>query len=417
MRGNVYMNLDNLVDSKTRSLRDRLENFGIRVAKSIGAKIRNRYGYTVEVMESYSIRRINDWLSTVDPNYNSRSISDNKLLSDTSFVLSIDVNTFIYVVAGNPLANEAAKMMMDMYRSRDSDEAKQNNYIKLFIYGKHAKKYLTKLKEEIISNKRLSDELVIYNVSANKTEKDQDSFQSIITSLNPRKLDTLFYDNNIKEEIVEHIDAFFRNKSVYESRNINFKTSILLYGEPGTGKSSLANALCDKYDLNMVLVDMNSFDKLDLNILNSCINGDDKTYIVVLEDIDTVFALNRDEEGEGIADKDDKKVINKLLQFMDSNNSPSNVIFIATTNHVDRLDKAITRRGRIDKQVYVGPIGKHIARQMCKSFGLTDDHIQHILDNHKDDETINQSTLQGEILDELKLTLSENEDKYNGMEE
>ena len=38
---------------------------------------------------------------------------------------------------------------------------------------------------------------------------------------------------------------------------------------------------------------------------------------------------------------------------MDSNTSPTDVIFIATTNHIERLDKAITREGRFDLKINV----------------------------------------------------------------
>ena len=73
---------------------------------------------------------------------------------------------------------------------------------------------------------------------------------------------------------------------------------------------------------------MGSFDRLDLNTLTSCINCDTSKFIILLEDIDCLYNLDRNSDG---IDKDDKKVINKMLQFLDSNNSPRDVIFIATT--------------------------------------------------------------------------------------
>ena len=163
----------------------------------------------------------------------------------------------------------------------------------------------------------------------------------------------------------------------------------------------------------MLLIDLNTFDKLDINMLTKCINGDDKTYLVLIEDIDTVFNVNRQQE---TLEKDDKKVVNKMLQFLDSNSSPNNVIFICTTNHIDKLDEAILRKGRIDKNIYVGPISKETAVTMCKSFDISDESIERILTKFPDsitlengsesNYTVNQSTLQAEILDQIKADLA-----------
>ncbi len=399
-RGVDFDLVDSFIDDKTYSIKSRVFDYGLRAVKSFGNKVKSRYGFNLEIQETYSLQKFNEWLKQIDPKYNNRPLADNGLLYDTSFAINLDTNTFMACIVGNPLVEDNIRYMINYYET-SSNEARKNNYIKIVIFGKYAKKYMIKIRDQIISTKRDTNDLVIYNVSNNKSSsKNQESFQSIITTLKPRNIDTLFYADHVKSDIIEHIDAFFNNKQLYEQRNIKFKTSILLYGEPGTGKSSLANAICVKYNLNMVLIDMNTFDKLDTNILTSCIDGDEKTYVVVLEDIDTVFALDRGEDKEEKIDKDDKKVINKLLQFLDSNNSPSNVIFIATTNHLERLDSALTRKGRIDKQVYIGPINKKVAAEMCRSFDLPDENVESILSKHGD--TINQSSLQGEILDELK---------------
>lgn len=395
-----FQSIDRFVDNNISSTKQYVEKTILNVIDSLKIKIKSRYGFTVEITNAFAIKRFNDWLAGgIDKKYSKRPISDNKLLADTSFAINVDENTFIFCIVGNSIFSDTKIKAMNINR-RDDNDTDSSNFIKLFIYGLHAKKYFKYIKEEILTQS--IKDLVIYNISSNGTDKyRQESFQSIISALNPRDINTLFYDDGVKEEIINHIDSFFANKNIYEKRNINFKTSILLYGEPGTGKSSLANALCQKYNLNMVLVDMNTFDTLDVTTLTKCLDGDDNTYIVVLEDIDTIFSLNRkDENNDTKLEKDDKKVINKLLQFLDSNNSPSNVIFIATTNHPEKLDAALTRKGRIDKRVYVGPINKNIARSMCKSFDLDDEKIDKILSKYEN--TINQSSLQGDILDALK---------------
>lgn len=352
-----------------------------------------------------SIEKFLDFLSEKDKKFIEHS-SSIRFNSDTFFIVSLDTNTFMAVLVGNPLMSYNEKYLFENISVSDKDNVEINCKIKITIFGRYADKYLSIIQQKTAF--KSNNQLVIYNVSSYSKDNNSETFQSVINDLHERSLDTLFYSNNIKEDIVSHIDSFFENKKVYEERNINFKTGILLYGEPGTGKSSLANAIASKYKLNVVLVDMNTFATLDVGTLTSCINGDDKTYVVLIEDIDTIFNVNRAEEET--VDKDDKKIINKLLQFLDSNSSPSNVIFIATTNYPQRLDEAITRAGRFDKKLYVGALNKEEALKMCKSFEdkdsgmlFSDEDIDLMLENCKNDKNLyNPSSLQAEILSKIK---------------
>lgn len=56
--------------------------------------------------------------------------------------------------------------------------------------------------------------------------------------------------------------------------------------------------------------------------------------------------------------------IKQLLQFLDSSQSPNNVIFIATTNYIDRLDHALVRKGRFDLKIELDDFNKDTARKM-----------------------------------------------------
>lgn len=392
--------LATLVKNEANQVKSISFNLAKRILKFIKVKALRRYGYSIEISDSYRIKAINDLIRSFDKDFNKRNISDNGLLSDTTAFYIVDENTIMHIIAGDPLSDQSIKNLLDASSrdNRDEDNVKNSNRLRVSIYGRYAKKWFNKIKD--ITGKKVSSNLHIFNISSNADEKGKESFQSIISDMKPRDIDTLFYEEGIKESVIKHIDGFFNSKKLYEDKNINYKTSILLYGPPGTGKSSLANALCAKYGLDMVLIDMNTFDKLDVNILTQCINGDDNTYLVLLEDIDTIFNIDRESNN---IEKDDKKVINKLLQFLDSNSSPNNVIFIYTTNYINKLDEALLRKGRVDKSVYIGPIDKSRARLMCESFDITEENINDIMNNYPDGSLVNQSTLQSEILDKIKI--------------
>jgi SpoVK/Ycf46/Vps4 family AAA+-type ATPase len=221
--------------------------------------------------------------------------------------------------------------------------------------------------------------------------------------MQPREFDTLYFSNREIEKIVSFLDKFKNNEDFYNNKHIKYKTGILLYGKPGTGKTSLSNAIANYYNRSILNIDISNFDKIDLSYITQAINVDKQNYIVLLEDIDTLF-LNRNSDD---LNKEENSIVNRLLQFLDSNTSPNNVIFIATTNHIDRLDEALLRHGRFDLKVEVDEIDEKTAYTFGRDFTLDDNSIAEILDKYiedtgRTDGLYNQSAMQAYILNKLE---------------
>lgn len=344
---------------------------------------KNKFGVEINI-RPYEESNFLIWLKRYDKNYKNHISNPQELFKskiDKSRIFSINDKNFYIKIDKATFAHITVKPLNDGMKD-----------FKIFIFGKYCYKHF-KILVKVLQQKS-SNTKYIYKVSA-RDGKDGNSMVVNSMDLDSRNINTLFFDTDVKTTISDHIDSFFTNINIYHERNLTFKTGVLLYGEPGTGKSSLVKALATKYNLDVVSVDMNTFDNLNVDELVQVLNNDTETYIVLLEDIDTLIKSREDN-----IDKDDSKNINKLLQFLDSNTSPDSVIFIATTNHIDKLDSALTRDGRFDIKVKVSPLNikSNKIKDMCKSFNLSDDIIEEIYDSIKDRTHINQSELQNIIL-------------------
>lgn len=339
-------------------------------------------------------KKILNWIRSIDKNFSKHSEkrykSYNELCSG-EYLLKIHNDTYVFIRYGRS-CEKMYTMNENLISSCNINSSPFNMYMyffgkKSFVYHKYINDIVFNVGEE---------SRILYKVAAD-ANYDRDSFRSIASAMKNRQMETLFFNDGIIKSITDHIDKYLDSEDIYLKRGLNHKTGILLYGDPGTGKSSLCNAIASKYGMDMILIDMTTFSKLDTNSLTDSINADDNKYVVVLEDIDCIF-LNRESKD---VDRDDKKIINKLLQFLDSNSSPSNVIFIATTNHVELLDSALQRSGRFDLKLEIGGINRHIATNMCKSFGLSNQVTEEIL-NGIESFPVNQSYLQELILNNLE---------------
>lgn len=347
------------------------------------------------------------FIKKYDKNFNNHTVEaheGDRLIMNKQFILHIDNRTFMYITTGNKLPGTEERFLMN---SQISDKD-----LYLYVCGLKANKYIKdieKITHDIYNNK----EIGIFSIDASqggygqRGDEARESLDVVYQTMQPRNMDTLFFSHGEKDAVISHIERFNDTKEFYTQKQLLYKTGILLHGEPGTGKSSLVKAMASTYNRSIVNVNISNLAHIDLAKLTQAINVDEnREYIILLEDIDTLF-LNR----EGQTDKEANKVINKMLQFLDSNTSPTNVIFVGTTNHLDRLDKALLREGRFDLKVECLPLTDRGAIEFAVSFSLSEEVakriVEEIHEQFPDAIGINQSLMQARILANLEGKTSE----------
>ena len=388
--------MNETLNNATTNILNQVKDYAV---KRTLTHLKNEFGVMLKLnFDDKAYNRFLHWLKKYDKNFKSHVSPANIFgtvkiyrLKDCDFIINCGYHTYARIYTQTAIKNSLNKV--DIFNDYRIDD----NAIFMYIFGKECYKVAKEIKR--IDNER---NLGCYKISTPKYKRDDENSQPDIyfEELKGRTKESIFLNDHIKETIMNHIDSFLANRSIYEKRNLLYKTGILLYGEPGTGKSSLANMIATEYNSDMALINMSEFAGINTDFLATTLNADDKFYVVVLEDIDCVIGDREDEN----QDLENKKNVNKLLQFLDSTSSPSNVVFVATTNHIEKLDEAIKRDGRFDLIVNITNIDKSAATKMCNSFGLTDgDIIDNILKDNMIDGKINPAKLQNLILQEMHV--------------
>lgn len=175
----------------------------------------------------------------------------------------------------------------------------------------------------------------------------------------PANFGTLAMDEEIKKTIIDDLDRFLKRKEFYRKVGKAWKRGYLLFGPPGTGKSSLIAAMAnylnfDVYDLELTDLRSNS----DLRrLLISTANRS----ILVVEDIDASIDLSDRRKSPKQfppifhQSQRPKITLSGLLNFMDGlwSSCGDERIIIFTTNHKEKLDPALLRPGRMDVHIHM----------------------------------------------------------------
>jgi hypothetical protein len=179
--------------------------------------------------------------------------------------------------------------------------------------------------------------------------------------IQPRSRDSVVLKEGQMDRILGYLDNFLSNKEAYAKADIPFRTGILLYGEPGSGKSSTALAIANELKMNVYIVSLTSLSSDES--LADCFGAIPPNSIVILEDIDIVSAVkDRDD------DDDNGVTMTGMLNVLDGFQSPPGVITIMTTNRLDVLDDAIIRPGRVDLMENLDCLDSFQLRGLCEYF-------------------------------------------------
>jgi chaperone BCS1 len=186
-----------------------------------------------------------------------------------------------------------------------------------------------------------------------------------------RPLRSIILDPGVKDLLLEDARDFLASKQWYADRGIPHRRGYLLYGKPGSGKTSLIQAIAGELGLHVYIISL-SRAGLDDTTLSSAIGDLPGRCIALMEDIDAAFhrGITREQEEEAPADDESgeasgpsdkpsapkgppasRVTLSGLLNALDGVGAQEGRILFATTNRYTALDDALIRPGRLDLHV------------------------------------------------------------------
>jgi SpoVK/Ycf46/Vps4 family AAA+-type ATPase len=158
-----------------------------------------------------------------------------------------------------------------------------------------------------------------------------------VGSVMKRKIENVYLPKEEKERIMKDIERFMsvEVKRKYKELGINHTRTYMLYGLPGTGKTTLIKAIASEMDKRLALIPMDR-EMTDMQ-LRRAFKKTPKNSIIVIEDIDCLF------EGRQQNTNTTGVTFSGFLNVLDGVCSEDFVCFI-TTNKLKELDDALKRR-------------------------------------------------------------------------
>jgi len=160
-----------------------------------------------------------------------------------------------------------------------------------------------------------------------------------------------------KEEVAEIIE-FLKHPKKFQKIGGRIPRGILLVGPPGCGKTLLAKAIAGQANVPFFSISGSDFVEMFVGVGASRVRDlfqsakENSPCIIFLDEIDAIGK----KRGPGFVSgghDEREQTLNAILVEMDGFETNDQVIVMAATNRGDILDKALTRPGRFDRQVFV----------------------------------------------------------------
>lgn len=157
-----------------------------------------------------------------------------------------------------------------------------------------------------------------------------------------------------KKNLME-IAQYLKAPGTYEKIGANFPRGVVMYGDPGTGKTLLAKALAGESGANFIATNGSEFGSMFVGVSTMKIKRlfararAMAPCVLFIDEIDAVGG-RRMNEGSAAA-REMSSTLNQLLVQMDGFGNNNGVIVVAATNRLDSLDPALLRSGRFDRRI------------------------------------------------------------------
>uniref|UniRef100_A0A7E4WDP8 Mitochondrial chaperone BCS1 n=1 Tax=Panagrellus redivivus TaxID=6233 RepID=A0A7E4WDP8_PANRE len=184
-----------------------------------------------------------------------------------------------------------------------------------------------------------------------------------------RPLESVVLSEGLSKGICADLDDFLGSRKWYTDRGIPYRRGYLFYGPPGTGKTSFITALAAHYGYSICILSL-SDRLLDDDRLCHFMNTAPPNSFILLEDVDAAFiSKDRFENANHPAyDGLTRVTLSGLLNSIDGVASTEERILFMTTNHIDHLDAALIRPGRVDAKHYFGNCTPFMVEALFRRF-------------------------------------------------
>ncbi len=157
--------------------------------------------------------------------------------------------------------------------------------------------------------------------------------------------DELIMPERIKDDIRQNIERFMASEMIYKKLNVPYRRGLLFTGPPGNGKTMLLKVIASQYpEWQMITLSVSTdTDNGDLDRLFRMATEDYPYAVLCFEDLDSLF-------------KKDNITMSHFLNKLDGFEKHDKLLVLATTNHPENIDPALTSRpSRFDRVWIIGP--------------------------------------------------------------
>ncbi len=186
------------------------------------------------------------------------------------------------------------------------------------------KKLLAKKEQDVRTHAGDTTKLVFSNLKNNKSVMSLDEISGL---------------DNLKK-FVNQIDILSKNKEVSKEHKIENSVSILLWGLPGTGKTTAAKGIAKKLDADFISLNKELFDSSYVSegprqlssylesIKEYSKNNPNKKIVVFMDEIDGTISIDN-----GSNTRHSEDLVNVMKRYLtDLQSECDNIIFIGATN-------------------------------------------------------------------------------------
>ena len=161
--------------------------------------------------------------------------------------------------------------------------------------------------------------------------------------------------DDAKDELIEVVE-FLRDPKRFAKLGARVPKGVLLHGPPGTGKTLLAKAVAHESGAQFFSQSAASFVEMFAGLGAARIRRlfrEARKHAPAIIFIDELDAVGGRRMGNDMGDRE--QTLNQLLVEMDGFNTSGDLVVMAASNLLEKLDPALLRPGRFDRQVFVSP--------------------------------------------------------------